>query len=160
MSAESVSRLAADAQMKQQQLGSTIAELKTRANPEALMADALDTASIQGQRLLSKTTDTVSAHPIAIGAAVAALGLALFTRSTLANATVDLGDGADYTDYDDSYDSRSYIPQSAVSQELASPSTPISLDSIEKAIAGNPVLSVVLGLAAGALLSAVTPKAK
>ncbi len=158
MSAESVSRLEADATAKKQQLGNTVAELKARANPEALMSDAMDTASVHGQRLLSKTRDTVSAHPLAIGAAVAALGLALLTRSTLANATVDLGDGSSaYTDYDDSYDSQ---PTTATFAAAEQPSSPITLASLEHAISGNPVLSVVLGLAAGALLSAFTPQSK
>jgi ElaB/YqjD/DUF883 family membrane-anchored ribosome-binding protein len=139
MTAEPVARLAAEASAASQKLGQTISEVRARTNPDALFEEAYDMASEQAQKLVTKTRETVNAHPVAIGAAVAAIGLALLARNTLAKATVDLGDGsADYTDYDDSYE--------AAPIEAAAPD------------GQNPLISAVVGLAMGALISLFTAK--
>lgn len=139
MTAEPVARLAAEASAASQKLGQTLSDVRARTNPDALLDEAYDMASEQARKLVSKTRDTVTAHPIAIGAAVAAIGLALLARNTLANATVDLGDGsADYTDYDDSYEAPTPVEAAADAQ--------------------NPLVSAIIGLAMGALISLFSAK--
>ncbi len=139
MTAEPVARLAAEASAASQKLGQTLSQVRARANPDALLDEAYDMVAEQARTLVTKTRETVSAHPVAIGAAVAAIGLALLARNTLANATVDLGDdSADYTDYDDSYEAPTPAPAAPESQ--------------------NPLVSAVVGLAMGALLSLFSAK--
>lgn len=143
MTAEPVARLAAEASAATQKLSQTLSDLRDRTNPDALLDEAYDIASEQGQKLITKTRETVSAHPVAIGAAVAAIGLALLARNTLSNATVDLGDdAAEYTDYDDSYEGQSAPLVSADAAQTSS----------------NPFVSIVIGLAMGALMGAFTAK--
>lgn len=140
MTAEPVERLAAAASEAGQQLGQTLTDLRQRTQPDALLDEVLDIASEKGQQLVRKTRETATAHPLAMGAAVAAIGLALLTRNTLSNARVDLGDDStDYTDYDDSY-------------EPAAPAAPAP----EASPSG--FTSVVLGLALGALIAVFTAK--
>lgn len=139
MTAEPVARLAAEASAASQKLGQTLSEVRARTNPDALFDEAYDMATEQAQKLVTKTRETVGAHPVAIGAIVAAIGLALLARNTLSNATVDLGDdGTDYTDYDDSYDAAPVAQAASESQ--------------------SPLVSAVVGLAMGALISLFTAK--
>ncbi|WP_416908887.1 MAG: hypothetical protein ACMVO5_04550 [Polymorphobacter sp.] len=140
MTAEPVERLAAAASEAGQQLGQTLTDLRQRTQPEALLDEVLDIASEKGQQLVRKTRETATAHPLAMGAAVAAIGLALLTRNTLSNARVDLGDDStDYTDYDDSYEPAPPLPDTAD-------------------INPSGFTSVVLGLALGALIAVFTAK--
>ncbi len=142
-SADAINRLAAEASGHRDRLGDAVSELKTRLDPDALFDEAYETASVEGRKLVNKSKDMVTAHPVAIGAAVAAIGLALLARNTLSNATVDLGDTtADYTDYDDEYDTDSVAPPSG-----------LSAAGLQDSIAKNPLLSMIIGVVAGAALS-------
>lgn len=143
MTAEPVARLAAEASAASQKLGQTLSEVRARTKPDALFDEAYDMAADQAQKLVTKTRETVSAHPVAIGAVVAAIGLALLARNTLSNATVDLGDdGTDYTDFDDSYETAADLER----------------DAEEDAGSQNPLISAIVGLAMGALISLFTAK--
>lgn len=147
MTAEPVARLAAEASAASQKLGQTMSDLRQRTNPDVLFDEAYGMAAEQGQKLVAKTRATVAAHPFAIGAAVAAIGLALLARNTLANAKVDFGDETHaYTDYDESYENR--------------PATPVGADSSNKADAGsgNPLVSAIVGIVMGGIISLFSTK--
>lgn len=142
MTAEPVARLAAEASAASQKLGQTLSDLRHRTNPDVLLDEAYDMASEQGQKLVTKTRETIAAHPFAIGAAVAAIGLALLARNTLANATVDFGDETSaYTDYDDSYERQAAIPPADTTSE-----------------SGNSLVSAIVGIVMGGLISLFTTK--
>jgi hypothetical protein len=146
MTAEPVDKLAAAASAAGQQLGQTLTDLRQRTDPNVLLDEALDIASEKGKELISKTRETASAHPLAVGAALAAIGFALLTRNTLSNARVNLGDDAsEYTEYDDSY-----VPEAPAQPQ---PTAPAPADG---SLAG--FTSIILGLAMGALVSVFTTK--
>jgi hypothetical protein len=104
-----------------------------------------------GRALATQAGEAAKAHPLALGTAVAALGLALLARNRLAHATVNLGDGtADYTDYDDNYgDTGPY--------EAASPRAAALVDGAREAVEASPGVSILMGLVAGAALGALLP---
>jgi hypothetical protein len=142
MSLETIDGLNAEAAATRARIRSNVKDLRHRTDPEILAEQAMELAAAQGKALADKARTVASAHPLALGAGVAALGLALFTRHKLAHARVDLGDdSSSYTDYDDSY---------------AVPSRAAATPRIGQ-IGSSPLLSVVLGLAAGALIGALVP---
>ena len=64
--------------------------------------------------------DTARAHPLALGAAAAAVGLALLARNRLAKARVDLGDDlGNYTDYDDGFGFAETAPEASEPRQRA-----------------------------------------
>ena len=136
MSARTIDDLAEKATAARDRLAARLDDVRARTNPAALADEAMDYAADRGRVLVDKARAVATAHPLAIGAGVAAIGLALLTRHKLKTARIDLGD--DYTDYDDSF--------------AAGPDT-----TDEEAPAHNPLVSVLLGLAAGALIGALTP---
>lgn len=133
MSARKIDELTAEVTAARDRLTATLADVRARTDPAALAHEAMDYAADKGRLLAERAKSVAAAHPLAIGAGVAAIGLALFARQKLKTARIDLGD--DYTDYDDSF--------------ATSPET-------EDAPAHNPLVSVLLGLAAGALLGALS----
>jgi hypothetical protein len=147
MSLEAIDGLNAEAAATRARIRSNVKDLRHRTDPDTLAREAMELASTQSKALVDKARTVASAHPLALGAGVAALGLALFTRHKLSHARVDLGDDSgSYTDYDDSY------PTPASRAHSASPDAPLGGQ-----IGNNPLLSLVLGLAAGALIGALVP---
>jgi hypothetical protein len=140
MSAQSIEGLAERASDTRDRIKSGLSSLRTRTDPQLLAADAIDLASEQGKALADRARTLAAAHPLALSAGVAAIGLAVLTGRKLSKARVDLGDeAADYTDYDDSFD--------------PAPLSPAVKQSVER----NPLISVLLGLAAGAVIGALMP---
>jgi hypothetical protein len=141
MSARKIEDLAQAASNARDAVSDRLNEVRTRTSPAALADDAIDYASTQGRALAEKARSVATAHPLAIGAGIAAIGLALLARQKLKSARIDFGDDAtDYTDYDDSF-----------------AASPEAEEESEAAPAQSPMLSVLLGLAAGAVLGALTP---
>lgn len=156
MASESVDAAAMAAGDARQRVSATIDEIQDRLDPRRIVGDAFDRVQSSSRALASQAGDTARSHPLAIGAAVAALGLALLARNHLANATVDLGDGTDdYTDYDDDY-----ADYGAASPAPARP-RPARLQAVAgragSAVQDNPTASIVVGLIAGAALGAFLP---
>jgi ElaB/YqjD/DUF883 family membrane-anchored ribosome-binding protein len=147
MSLETIEGLDAEVAATRARIASNVKDLRHRTDPETLAGEAMELAATQGKALVDKARTLASAHPLALGAGVAAFGLALFTRHKLSHARVDLGDdSSSYTDYDDSY------PTPTSRAHAASPDTPLAGQ-----IGNNPLLSIILGLAAGALIGALVP---
>ena len=147
-----------------QKVAATIDELQDRLSPRRILGDAVERAQTQGNELAGQARDLVKAHPLAIGAIGVAIGLALFARSRLAGAKVNLGDSYQgYTDYDDSYGAVEIPP--APYDDEAGDDEAVPVRKRVAALAGvasekledNPLVAIVVGLAAGAVLGALFP---
>ncbi|GGE06521.1 hypothetical protein GCM10011529_11130 [Polymorphobacter glacialis] len=159
-------------------IASTIDEIQGRFDPRRILDEVVSNVSGGSNKLMGQARQGAREHPVAIGAAVAAIGLALLARRKLANATIDMGDdGGTYTDYDDGFgfvegpshdlygdDADAVVgnyprPRKSLSgalgalnggrQQLAG--------KAEGAIDSNPLVSILIGLAAGAALGALFP---
>lgn len=118
------------------ELASDVDDLK----PRRLADEALEVVKERGLGLARDAGNLVKAHPLATGAAVAAVGLALYAGNRIANAELDIDrDIEGYTDYDD-LDLPPAEPRSA--REL---------------VKDNPAISILAGVAAGAALALLFP---
>jgi ElaB/YqjD/DUF883 family membrane-anchored ribosome-binding protein len=126
-------------------------DIQNRLDPRRILEDTVSRVQTSSKALAVQATDVAKAHPLAIGAAVAALGLALLARNKLANAKVNLGDGtADYTDYDDGYEDPTLY-------ETAAPRMQALASDTREVVEANPGVAIVVGLIAGAALGALLP---
>lgn len=152
MASEPVEQMAAEADVARGRVADTIDALQDRLDPRRLVGDAAERVQNSGRALFDRAGATVKSHPIAIGAAIAAIGVALLARQRLAGARVDLGDEfADYTDYDDGFG----FPDAAD----AAPAAPLTASRapVAEEAEANPLVSILIGLAAGAALGALLP---
>jgi hypothetical protein len=123
-------------------LADEINELGDRLAPRQLVDDALETVKSRGLDLAREAGSTIKAHPIATGAAIAAVGLALYAGSRIANAELDIDrDIEGYTDYEDA----------ALVQASGG-----GVDAREL-VKENPVVAILAGVAAGAALALLFP---
>ena len=151
MASDPVEKAAAAADNARVRVTATIDEIQDRLDPRRIASEALDRLTNGSRALATQAGDTAKAHPLAIGTAVAALGLALLARNRLAHAKVNLGDGStNYTDYDDDY-----------AQPAAVAAAPARLHAVteraSETVHANPGVSIIAGLVAGAVLGAVLP---
>ncbi|WP_439532706.1 hypothetical protein [Polymorphobacter sp.] len=153
MTTPDIDRLDDKARAARSRISSGVATLRERTDPQRLADEAMALASSQGEALTARAKSMASNHPLVLGAGVAAIGLALLTRHKLSQARVDLGDSADYTDYDDSFG-----PAPSVLTFRTMPSSEASNpDDTASGSGRNPFTSILLGLAAGALIGALMP---
>lgn len=161
MASEPVDQIEAEAERARGRIAETIDALQDKLDPRRIVGDAVGRVQDGGRQFAHRATDTVKAHPVAIGAAVAAVGLALFARHRLAHATVDLGDDlAGYTDYDDGFG----VPD-APTDDAYDPAERYGggdrVQALKASVSGgvdsNPLVSILLGVAAGAALGALLP---
>ena len=154
MASEPVEVAAIAANDARQRVSATIDEIQNRLDPRRIVGDVVDRVQTSSRALATQAGDTARAHPIAVGAAVAALGLALLAGNRLANATVDLRDGTDdYTDYDDDYaDAAGYAAPEPAPARLHAVT-----EKTSDAVQANPGVSILVGLIAGAALGALLP---
>lgn len=137
-----------------QRISATVDEIQDRLSPRRLLAEGLERVTASSSQFAVSARDTARAHPLALGAAAVAVGLALFTRSRLAKARVNLGDGtSDYTDYDDGFGA------AETAGEVPAPPKRVrtAVAQVEDDEPNNPVVSILIGLAAGAALGAIFP---
>lgn len=119
--------------------------LADRLTPRRLIDDALDVMKTRGADLARDAGNVVKAHPVATGAAVAAIGLALYAGKRISNAELDLGDGLDdYSDYDDS-------------ALTAAASDGTAVQDARALVKDNPVVAILAGIAAGVALALLFP---
>lgn len=125
-------------------LADEVNELTTSLTPRRIMDDALDVVKARGAGLARDAGDVVKSHPIATGAAVAAIGLALYAGSRISKAEIDLGNDLDtYSDYDDN--GLAIAAESNVAEEA------------RELVKENPVVAILAGIAAGAALALLFP---
>ncbi len=149
MAADDTNSIAGDAEDTRERISATIDELQDRLNPRRIVGDAVDSVQASGQELIDKAIGMAKAHPAAIAAVGVAAGLAVFGSQRLKHARVDLGDRSEsYSDYDDDYNDR----DAPVPERFA-----LMRDS-SSAVSDNPLVAVLVGLAAGALLGALFPE--
>ncbi len=123
-------------------LADEINDLGERLAPRQLVDDALETVKTRGLDLAREAGSTIKAHPIATGAAIAAVGLALYAGSRIANAELDIDrDLEGFTDYEDA----------ALVQASGG-----GVDAREL-VKENPVVAILAGVAAGAALALLFP---
>ncbi len=151
MGSEQVERFEAEADSARGRIASTIDDIETRLDPRRILTDAISRVSSRagasGQELATRAVGSVKAHPLAFGAALAAVAIALLARNQLSKATVNLGDDtADYTDYDDGQ----AAPEAFYDDGE-------EVEATEEAAESNPVVSILIGLAAGAALGLIFP---
>ena len=125
-------------------LADEVNELSDRLAPRQLVDEALETVKTRGLGLAREAGATVKAHPIVTGAAIAAVGLALYAGNRIAKAELDIDrDMEGYTDYEDE-------------ALLAASSAGGGLDAREL-VKENPVVAILAGVAAGAALAMLFP---
>ena len=152
MASNPVDMAEAAAEEARTRVSTTIDDIQTRLDPRRVVGDAVSKVQNSSRALASQAGVAAKTHPLAIGAAVVALGLALLARNRLSGATVNLGDGTadytDYTDYDDGY---------ADDGELRVSRPRAFVGDARNGVAASPGVSIVLGLMAGAALGALLP---
>lgn len=147
--ADPVEVAAAAADAARDRVTATMDDIQTRLDPRRIVLDTVERVQAGSRALAVQAGDAAKSHPLALGAAVAALGLALLARRKLANARVDMGDEAtDYTDYDDGYAELPARPQAIVGE---------AIETAGEAVQANPGMAILVGLAAGAALGALLP---
>lgn len=123
-------------------LADDVTELTSSLAPRRIVDDALDAVKARGVGLARDAGGVVKSHPIATGAAVAAVGLALYAGSRISKAEIDLGHDLEaWSDYDDS--------EAAVDSDVAG--------DARELVKENPVVAILAGLAAGAALALLFP---
>ena len=137
-------------------IADTIDELQARLSPKALVDNALGSLGTAGSSAVDTIRGAASGHPLALGAAGLAIGIALLARSRVQRATVEYGDSyAAYADYDDGYAANLADATPGVSR------TRKHLDAFQHeahaTVDDNPFAVVAVGLATGVLLGAVIP---
>jgi ElaB/YqjD/DUF883 family membrane-anchored ribosome-binding protein len=159
MASGPVDQLAAESAAARAKLSATFDEIQDRLDPRKIVGDAVGRVAGNGRQAVASLGDTVREHPVALGAGIIAIGLALLARNRLAKATVDLGDdlGA-YTDYDDGfgYDDTPLSRLADLDDEPEPARRPLAARAGET-VADNPLTSVIVGLVAGAALAALFP---
>lgn len=151
MASNPVDEAVAAADDARNRVTATMDDIQNRLDPRRILEDTVARVQTGSKALAVQAGDVAKAHPLAIGAAVAALGLALFARNRLANATVNLGDGTeDYTDYDDDY-------SDPVPNDVGAPRLQALAGDTREAVEANPGVAIVVGLIAGAALGALLP---
>ncbi len=151
MATNPVDLAATAAETARSRVSATIDDIQYRLDPRRIMAETIDRVQTGSRALASQAGEAARAHPVAIGAAVAALGLALVARNRLSKAKVNLGDGiGDYTDYDDGYGNELAFDDVAPRiQGLAT--------EARATVGANPGVAIVVGLVAGAMLGVLLP---
>lgn len=128
-------------------LADEISELGDRLAPRQLVDDAFETVKTRGLDLARDAGNTIKAHPLATGAAIAAVGLALYAGNRIANAELDIDrDIEGYTDYEDD----------ALVQASGVQASGGGVDAREL-VKENPVVAILAGVAAGAALALLFP---
>jgi len=151
MASNPVDQAVAAADDARNRVTATMDDIQNRLDPRRILEDTVARVQTGSKTLAVQAGDVAKAHPLAIGAAVAALGLALFARNRLANATVNLGDGTeDYTDYDDDY-------SDPAPYDVGAPRLQALAGDTREAVEANPGVAIIVGLIAGAALGALLP---
>lgn len=146
---DDTSRIADEAESARTRISATLDELGDRLSPRRIVGDAVGSVQASGEHLLDEGMTFLRTHPIAIAATGVAVGIALIGGSKLRSAKVDFGDASEsYSDYEDDYEEHAPVNTERFALLRGSGSK----------IGDNPVIAIVVGLAAGALLGALFPE--
>lgn len=146
--------MAREADATRERIAATFDELQERLTPQSLLSSAATsvTSQVRGQGLaaLDAGRRLLGGNPAVLAIASVAAGLALFGRSRLKRATVNVGDYEPYSDYDDGYSANMTIDEPDLGDGAGRSSV---LDRVEE----HPLAIVLAGLAIGALAGAILP---
>ena len=146
------SQIEVEAEDTRERIAATIDELQGRLDPRRIVGDAVSNVSSQGSDLIEEAVRLLRAHPVAAAGLGIAVGLAFLGQNRLKRATVDLGEAYEsYSDYDDDYSPAK--AGDAKGQRFA-----LLRGKAATRVEDNPMVAVVVGLAAGALLGAIFPE--
>ena len=146
------SHIAGEAQNTRDRISATIDELQERLSPRRMINDAIESVQTGGAEMINSGLGLARSHPAMIAGAGVAIGVALLGGSKLRGARVDLGDQSEsYSDYDDDYDGRSGGGEAGAERFAL-------LRQTGSSVGNNPLVAVVIGLAAGALLGVLFPE--
>ena len=152
MSGETTSEFATEAEDARERIAATIDELQDRLDPRRIVGEAVGTVKAQGSDLVEEGVRLLRANPVVAAGAALAIGLAVLGQQRLKRATVDLGEGYEaYSDYDDDYAARE--KGDAKGERFA-----LLRERTRGSVSDNPLVAVIVGLAAGALLGAIFPE--
>lgn len=145
-----------EAAATRERMAETINDLQARLSPKALVDSAVTSINDVGAEAFASVRGAALGHPWAIAAAGLAVGIALLARSKVRSATIEYGDSyAAYADYDEGYAANLAEDDAPVG------STRARIDALHhkahEAVDGNPMLVVVAGLAAGAVIGGLMP---
>lgn len=151
MASDSVQTAATAADEARSRVTATMDDIQYRLDPRRIIAETVEGVQTRSRAIAEQAGEAAKAHPVALGTAVAALGLALLARNRLSHARVNLGgDIADYTDYDDGYG------EDAIYDAAPEKAQPLVTNPAEST-GGNPAVSIFIGLLSGAILGALLP---
>ena len=141
--------------------------------PRRLMDDAVSAVKIRSAGLARDAGGAVKSHPLVSGAAVIAVGLALYAGSRISRAELDIDRDLDgYTDYEDtaltaaavesagaaSGIGRTAKAKAAKARAASAGATDTGVaDDARALVKENPVIAILAGLAAGAALALLFP---
>lgn len=149
--ADDTTGFVAEAEDTRERIAATIDELQDRLNPRRIVGDAVDSVQAGGADLIAQGVGLVKSHPVIVAAAGLAVGLVVLGSNRLSKATVDLGDTHEsYSDYDDDYTLRAAEP---ANERFA-----LLRGKAGARIEDNPLIAIIVGVAAGALLGALFPE--
>ncbi len=152
MSGDEAATYAGEAEDTRERIAATIDELQDRLSPRRIVGDAAASVQAGGVDLLNEGLRLLKAHPVLVAGGGLAVGVALLGGRKLSKARVELGDGYEaYSDYDDDYSSNAKA--SGTAERFA-----IGRHAAGSGIADNPLVAILIGVAAGALLGALFPE--
>ena len=137
-------------------IAGTIDELQARLSPKALVDNAFESLSSASSNAVASVRGAAAGHPLMLGAAGLAVGIALLARSRVTRARVEYGDSyAAYADYDEGYAAN--LADGAGSSSGARAHLDALNDRAHSTVDDNPLAVVAVGVATGALLGAIVP---
>ena len=146
--ADDTTSFADEAEGTRERISATIDELQDRLSPRRIVGDAVGSVQSSGADLVNQGVALLRQHPLAFAAAGLAIGLVALGRNRLSHATVDLGETSEpYSDYDDDYAPQPTTERFALLRGKAG-----------ARVEDNPMVAIVVGIAAGALLGALFPE--
>ncbi|WP_310497076.1 hypothetical protein [Sandarakinorhabdus sp.] len=148
---------AAAASAARDRMAGSIAALETKLDPRRLLNVAGAKAKASGEEIANRAGAGLKAHPIAIGAGIAAVAVAILAGRQIGGATLDLGDDLDgYTDYEEAMGEapRFYDDEFLEDEPAPAPAALLATP------ASNPLMAILAGLAAGAVLGLLLPSSE
>ncbi len=152
---DDVARFEKEALETRERIAATVEDLQQRLSPRALFETAIAGVEAQGADAFASIGKVVRNNPASIAGIGVALGAALLGRSYIGRAKIDLGDKfAAYPDYDDGYGANSVDDRWHADHAVrAEPSD----GRIERHARTSPLLTMMVAVAAGAIIGSLLP---
>ena len=154
---DEVASLENEAEATRDRIAVAMDDLQHRLSPRTIVNNAvgavINKLGAQGTELVSGVSSVVRRYPIATTSAALTVALLAIGRSRTRGAKIEYQNFSAYPEYDDGYGANSVDDRWADDQ----PRRPAIGSNRRSRIHDNPIASVVVGVAAGALLGALLP---